>query len=433
MLHALSSISSEPQNLKGWLDYIERLHPATIALGLERVREVYERLNVPKFCPLFIVGGTNGKGSTCTMIEAMLRASGYRVGKYLSPHILRFNERVHIDGREVSDEELVAGFHAIEAVRGETQLTYFEFTTLAAWVVFSHCSLDALVLEVGLGGRLDAVNIFEPDCSVLTCVGLDHMDYLGDTREKIGWEKAHIFRPAKPAICTDAAPPQTVLDHAAEIGARFQLIGRDFGYESNPQQWLFWSAAGRRGGLPHPALRGDNQLQNASAAIAALESVRDKLPVGAQAIREGLINARLPGRFQVLPGRPSVVLDVGHNPHAIAVLRENLAHMGSYARTRAVVGMLHDKDVSGVFALLRGKVDHWYLADLDNPRGSKAEYLKQAIDAVQAGGSVQMFPTPHEAYARAVAEAAENDRILVFGSFYTVADVMQARGLPTDA
>jgi dihydrofolate synthase/folylpolyglutamate synthase len=422
-----------PADLQGWLDYIERLHPATIELGLERVREVYARLDTPKFCPLFIVGGTNGKGSTCTLIEAMLKAAGFRVGKYLSPHILHFNERVHIGGRSASDEELIAGFRAVEAVRGNTQLTYFEFTTLAAWFAFSRAGLGALVLEVGLGGRLDAVNIFEPDCSVLTSVALDHMDYLGDTREKIGWEKAHIFRSGKPAICSEIDPPQSVINHAAEIGTQLQLIGRDFGYEGNAQQWLFWSTAGRRSGLPHPALRGANQLQNAAAAIAALESVRELLPVGGQAVREGLVKAHLPGRFQVLPGRPSVILDVGHNPHAAAVLRENLSRMGAYAHTRAVVGMLADKDVGGVFELLRGKIDHWYLADLNNPRGATAQYLNDAIETAQAGGTVQMFAAPRAAYAQAMAEAAENDRILVFGSFYTVADVMQLRGLSADA
>ncbi|HKY01118.1 MAG TPA: bifunctional tetrahydrofolate synthase/dihydrofolate synthase [Burkholderiales bacterium] len=419
-----------PQTLADWLEYIEQLHPATIEMGLERVREVYDRLNAPKFCPLFIVGGTNGKGSTCTMLEATLQAAGYRTGKYLSPHLVRYNERVRIDGHDATDEVLITGFRAVEEARSDTQLTYFEFTTLAAWVSFSQAGLDALILEVGLGGRLDAVNIFEPDCSILTSVAMDHMDYLGDTREQIGWEKAHIFRPGKAAICTEPQPPQTVLDYAKEIGTDLQLIGRDFGFEAQDrQQWLFWSRAGKRSGLPYPCLRGANQLANASACIAALEALRESLPVGAQDIRHGLLQAELPGRFQVLPGRPSVILDVGHNPHAAAVLRENLGNMGFYRRTFAVVGMLRDKDIRGVFEHLRGRIDIWYVATLENPRGAQASELAAALQEANAGGEVKLFQSPHEAYAAAEAEVLEDDRILVFGSFYTVAEVMQARGL----
>ena len=268
-----------PNDLAGWLEYIERLHPSTIELGLERVREVYEALAVPKTCPLFIVGGTNGKGSTCTMLEGVLQSAGYRVGKYLSPHLLRYNERVRIDGREATDQELMDGFAAVETGRGDVQLTYFEYTTLAAWVTFANAKLDALVLEVGLGGRLDAVNIFDPDCSIVTSVDLDHQDYLGDTRDQIGWEKAHIYRPGRPAICSDPMPPARLMQHAQEIGAQLRLIGRDFGYEGDRQQWLYWGAEGRRSGLPYPRLRGANQLLNASAALAALDTMRDRLPM----------------------------------------------------------------------------------------------------------------------------------------------------------
>ena len=418
-----------PHDLPGWLGYIERVHPATIDMGLDRVREVLDRLDIAKFCPLFIVGGTNGKGSTCTMIEAVLQAAGYRVGKYLSPHLLRYNERVRIDARDAGDESIVDGFSAVEAARGRTQLTYFEFATLAAWVSFSRAKLDALVLEVGLGGRLDAVNVFEPDCSVLTSVAMDHMDYLGDTREKIGWEKAHIFRANKPAICTDTDPPQSVIDYAKEIAADLQLIGRDFGFEaSDKQQWLFGSRLGKRSGLPYPRLRGANQLFNASACLAALEAMRDRLPVSAQDVRQGLLRAELPGRFQVLPGRPAVVLDVGHNPHAAKVLADNLSNMGFFKTTFAVVGMLRDKDLRGVFEQLRGRIDHWYVATLDNPRGAKADELAQAIAEAQVGGDVERHETPRAAYASAKAKARQDDRILVFGSFFTVADVMQVHG-----
>ncbi|HEY9396428.1 MAG TPA: bifunctional tetrahydrofolate synthase/dihydrofolate synthase [Burkholderiales bacterium] len=415
-----------PTDLADWLDYIEHLHPSTIELGLERVQRVYAALDVPKFCPIFIVGGTNGKGSTCTMLESILRAAGHRVGKYLSPHLIRYNERVRIAGRDADDAELIAGFEAVNAARGDVQLTYFEFTTLAAWVTFSRAKLDALVLEVGLGGRLDAVNIFDPDCSIVTSVDIDHTDYLGDTRDKIGWEKAHIFRAGRPAICSDPVPPASLVQYAEDIGASLRLIGRDFGYEGDRQQWLYWGADGRRSGLPYPGLRGANQLLNASACLAALEATHDRLPVGVQHIRSGLLSAELPGRFQILPGRPTVILDVAHNPHAAAVLKENLSSMGFYAHTYAVVGMLKDKDIAGVFQHLKGRIDRWFVATLDNPRGASAEEIAEVIRGVDAGGTIECFTTPHEAYARATGAAGESDRILVFGSFYTVADVIPA-------
>jgi dihydrofolate synthase/folylpolyglutamate synthase len=417
----------QPTDLSGWLSYIERLHPQTIDLGLERVQRVAAALDIPKFCPLFIVAGTNGKGSTCTILESILHAAGYRVGKYLSPHLVRYNERVRIAGRDADDEQLAAGFAAVEAVRGDVPLTYFEFATLAAWVAFSRAGLDALVLEVGLGGRLDAVNVFDPDCSIITSVDIDHVEYLGDTREKIGWEKSHVYRPGRPAICSDPMPPESLVQHAVDIGADLRLIGRDFGYEGDRQQWLYWGPAGRRAGLPYPALRGANQLLNASACLAALEATHDILPVSMQHIRAGLMNAELPGRFQVLPGRPTIILDVAHNPHAAAVLRENLAAMGGYRHTYAVVGMLKDKDMHGVFEHLKGRVDRWFVATLDNPRGATADEVAAVIRDAGAGGEIETFATPREAFARAQSEVAMSDRILVFGSFYTVADVMLAR------
>ena len=414
-------------DLAAWLQHIERLHPRPIALGLDRVRAVLERLAVPKFCPIVTVGGTNGKGSTCAMLEAILGAAGYRVGCYTSPHLLRYNERVRIAGREADDATLVEGFRLVEAARGETTLTYFEFGTLAAWAAFARARLDALVLEVGLGGRLDAVNVFEPDAAVLTSVGLDHQDYLGDSRERIGWEKAHIFRAGKPAIVGDPNPPQSVIEHARAIGAELALIGREFGYAADAGQWRYFGPGGARGGLAYPALRGAIQLANAACAIAALDSVRERLPVSAQDVRAGLALVELPGRFQVLPGRPVVVLDVAHNPQAAGVLAENLAALGPRRRTLAVVGMLRDKDLAGVCAPLRGRVDRWYAATLDNPRGATAGELAAAIASADAGADVREFPTPAAAFAAAREEAGGDDRILVFGSFFTVANVMAAR------
>ncbi len=414
-------------DLAGWLAYIERQHPQAIALGLDRVRAVLDRLATPKPCPVFTVGGTNGKGSTCAMLEAILLAAGHRVGCYTSPHLLRYNERVRADGREADDATLVAAFREVDAARGDVPLTYFEFGTLAAWLVLARARLDVLVLEIGLGGRLDAVNAFEPDCAILTSVALDHREYLGDTRERIGWEKAHIFRPATPAVLGDPNPPQTVLAHARDIGADLQLIGRDFGYAAAPRQWRYFGRGGARGGLAYPTLRGPRQLANAACAIAALDCLRERLPFAAQHVRGGLAAAAPPGRFQVLPGRPTVILDVAHNPEAAAVLAENLAGMERYRRTLAVVGMLRDKDMVEVCRALRGRIDHWYAATLDNPRGATAEAIARAIVQSGAGGVIECFGSPGQALAAAQETAGEGDRIVVFGSFYTVAEVMAAR------
>jgi dihydrofolate synthase/folylpolyglutamate synthase len=422
-----------PADLAGWLAYIERQHPAAIALGLERVNAVLERLALPKFCPILTVGGTNGKGSTCAMLEACLLAAGYRVGLYTSPHLLRYNERVRITGREADDGQLVAAFAAVEAARGGTPLTYFEFGTLAAWVAFARAGADALVLEIGLGGRLDAVNAFDPDCSVLTSIGLDHTEYLGATREAIGWEKAHIFRPGRPAVIGDPAPPRTVLEHAAAIGARTFRLGRDFGYDADAIQWRYWGPGGARGGLAYPALRGANQLANAAACIAALDALREALPVSAQAIREGFALVRLAGRFEVLPGRPTVILDVAHNPQAAAVLAANLAAMEGARDTLAVFGVLRDKDIRGVVAGVAAQIDRWFVATLDNPRGATADEAAAVIRAVRPDQPVARFESPRAAFAAAAASARPDDRIIVFGSFFTVADVMTARAAPLRA
>ncbi|MCZ7565104.1 MAG: bifunctional tetrahydrofolate synthase/dihydrofolate synthase [Burkholderiales bacterium] len=419
-----------PADLDGWLAYVERQHPQSIALGLERVAAVRDALGLAPPCPIFTVGGTNGKGSVCAMLEAILRAGGFRVGTYTSPHLLRYNERVRLDGREADDAALVEAFRTVERARvvraGAPPLTYFEFGTLAAWVLFAAARPDALILEVGLGGRLDAVNAFEPGCAVLTTVDLDHAAYLGDTRERVGWEKAHIFRPGKPAIVGDPSPPSSVLAHAGAIGADLQRVGRDFGYAIEPRQWQYWGRAGRRAGLAHPALRGAHQVANAATAIAALEAMRAELPVAAQAVREGLAGVTLPGRFQVLPGLPTVVLDVAHNPAAAGVLAANLAAMTPAARTLAVLGMLADKDIAGTCARLKDAVGHWYAASLDVARGACAAELSAALRAAGAAGPVSEHDSPRAAYAAAREAARQGDRIVVFGSFHTVADVLAA-------
>ena len=375
--------------------------------------------------PVISVGGTNGKGSTCAMLERILLSAGYRVGLYTSPHLIDYNERVRIDGRPASDEVLCASFAKVEAARGDASLTYFEFGTLAAWEAFSGAAVDVVILEVGLGGRLDAVNVFDADCAVVTSVDFDHMDYLGETREAIGFEKAGIFRPGRPAILGEAQPPQCLLDHAASIGARLQIMGRDFGYMAEQGQWTFWSRRGRRGGLAYPALRGAIQLANASTAIAVLEALAERLPVSMQDIRRGLIEVALPGRFQVLPGRPTVVLDVGHNPQAAGVLAENLGGMAFHPETWAVFGMLHDKDVAGVVERVRGRIDRWLVTGLPGPRGLGATGMAELLESL--GIRVEgRFDSPADAYSAAKGRAGEGDRIVAFGSFLTVSGVLQA-------
>ncbi len=417
-----------PETLDGWLGLLEVRHGQSIQLGLDRVRAVRDALQLPQTCPVFTVGGTNGKGSTCALLEAVLLAAGYRVGLYTSPHLLRYNERVRINGREADDAVLVDAFAEVERARGEIPLTYFEHGTLAAWVAFCRAGLDAIILEVGLGGRLDAVNVFEPDCAIVTSVAMDHMDYLGDSREAIGFEKAGIFRAGRPAICGDPLPPESLVAHANAIGAKLSVSGRDFGFSGDQNQWAFWIAGGsRRGGLAYPALRGANQLLNAAAVMAACEAVRDLIPVPMQAIRQGFMLVELPGRFQVMPGRPTVVLDVAHNPQAAGVLNENLASMGFFPETWAVIGMLSDKDVAGVVRLLRDRIDHWLVASLPGPRGLDAAKLAAILQEVGVSGEIAEFDSPSAAYEVAVGRAAEGDRIVIFGSFLTVADVMAAR------
>jgi len=421
-----------------WLAHLESLHPkgqAGIELGLERLLKVKTELRQTQFCPVMTVGGTNGKGSTCAYLESILRATGYRVGLYTSPHLWEYNERVRVNGQPVDDAVLCSAFARVEQARqaaGGIALTYFEFGTLAAWEVFAAAGVEAVVLEVGLGGRLDAVNAYEPDVAIVTSIDLDHVEWLGPTREDIGFEKAGIFRAGKPAFCADPQPPQRLLDHAAAIGADLRLIGRDFGFQrdsENRLQWRWWLRSGdqmTRRALAFPGLRGPVQLYNAAVALAALESLGDRLPVTMQAIREGLIHTEIPGRFQVVPGKPAIVLDVGHNPQALRVLADNLGSMGFFDRTHAVVGMLADKDIGATLLPLKGRIDVWHVASLDGPRGAPAARLAGLIREQQLGGEIAEFPSVDAAMRSALGSAGESDRILAFGSFYTVAGVREA-------
>ena len=432
------------RTLEDWLAHLEGLHPkgqAGIELGLERIRLVKDALGQAQHCPVIVVGGTNGKGSTCAYLENIIATAGYAVGCYTSPHLIAYNERVRVNGRPASDDALCAAFARVEAARqqaGNVTLTYFEFGTLAAWEVFAAAGVEAAILEVGLGGRLDAVNAYEPDISIVTSIALDHTDWLGPDRDSIGFEKAGIYRTGKPAFCADPNPPQSLLDHAAAIGADLRLIGRDFGFERAPGegnenrlQWRWWCRSGAallKRTLAYPGLRGPIQLFNAAVTLAALDALTGQLPVTMQAIRPGLIETELAGRFQVVPGKPAIVLDVGHNPQAVKVLADNLSTMGFFDRTYAVLGMLSDKDIVGALQPLKGKIDYWHVATLTGGRGTSAEKLAAIITDSELGGEIVCHASPLLAMQAAKGLAAESDRILAFGSFYTVAGALEALG-----
>lgn len=413
--------------LDEWLAHCERLHPKTIALGLERVDAVARRMELAFSCPVITVAGTNGKGSTCAMLEAILLQAGYRTGVYTSPHLVHFEERCRIHGEIVKADELVPHFAKVEAARGDTQLTYFEFTTLAILSLMAASPLDVAILEVGLGGRLDAVNVIDADCAVITSIDIDHVEFLGPDRESIGREKAGIMRAGRPAIIGDPMPPQSVIDHAAEIGADVWRFGRDFNFQGDKQQWA-WAGRGRRyAGLGYPALRGANQLVNAAGALAALDSLRTKIPVTAQAVRNGFAMVELPGRFQIVPGLPALVLDVAHNPHAVAVLAANLGAMAFHPVTHAVFGAMADKDLPAMLKKVGTIVDRWYFCDLPTPRAETAARLVELWQSVETRPRVKAstYASPKEAFDAAMAAAKPADRIVVFGSFYTVGGVLK--------
>lgn len=439
-----------PSTLADWLTYLESLHPKTIALGLERVAVVKQRLDLHPDFPVIVVGGTNGKGSVCAMLESILYAAGYKVGCYTSPHLLHYNERVRVGKQPVSDTELCASFAQIEQARcGDSDvgrdssrqgdvglkpdlqipLTYFEFGTLAAMQCFIEHKVEVAILEVGLGGRLDAVNVFDNDCAVVTSVDIDHVDYLGDTREKIAFEKAGIFRRGRVAICADPDVPATLRAHAQDIGAELWCIGSDFGCTPHQGQWDYRSRQGSRSALPHPALRGAFQLNNASAVLAVLDVLQARLPVSMAAVRRGLTEVQLAGRFQFVPGKPQLILDVAHNPHAARSLAQNFANLPPCPHTYAVFAMLKDKDMRGVVGLLDPYIDTWLVAGIDAPRGASSGELAHVLQDAAVRGKVLRFDCIPEALRFAYKAAGENDRIAAFGSFHTVAAVMQEKGI----
>ncbi len=417
--------------LDDWLAHCERLHPTTIDLGLARVRGVADSMGLRFDCPVITVAGTNGKGSSCAMLEAILQQAGYRTGLYTSPHLVHFEERCRIRGEMAQADQLLPHFARVEALRGETSLTYFEFTMLAIFSLLAASNLDAVILEVGVGGRLDSVNIIDADCALITSIDLDHTELLGHDRESIGREKAGIMRAGKPVVVGDPVPPQSVLNHAAEVGADLWRLGHDFNFSGDKQQWA-WAGRGRRyAGLAYPALRGANQLVNASGVLAALTALRERLPVTAQAVRNGLAMVELPGRFQIISGQPTLVLDVAHNPHSVAALAANLDAMGFYPCTHAVFGAMADKDLAAMLARVNPLVDRWYFTDLPTNRAASGADLMAQWQGLNTRPDVlsSTHKGPVQALQAAIAAADPADRIVVFGSFYTVGGILKD-GLP---
>lgn len=412
------------RSLADWLARLDGLHPSTIELGLDRVRRVKDALGINPTFPLVIVGGTNGKGSTCAYLEAILGAAGYTTGLYTSPHLLRYNERVRIAGVEADDDDLITAFERIETARGDTSLTYFEFGTLGAMLQFIRADVDVAILEVGLGGRLDAVNAFDADVAIVTSVDLDHMDYLGDTREKIGFEKAGIYRAGRPAICADPEPPLSLLEHARHIGANLRCVDRDFSACRKDGHWTYRGPVMSRSDLPLPAMTGACQLRNAAAAMAGLEALADRLPVSDAAIRKGFSTVQVPGRFQRIARSPDIILDVAHNPEAARALAATLREQPVCGRTLAVIGMLADKDAAGVFAALHNEIDAWWVCTPASPRAQDAATLAAILRAHAMDAPISVQPDVRLALSQAQSAAHEDDRILVFGSFYTVAAVL---------
>ncbi|MFO1418757.1 MAG: bifunctional tetrahydrofolate synthase/dihydrofolate synthase [Methylotetracoccus sp.] len=414
--------------LAEWLVWQETLHPRTIDLGLDRVRAVYRRLagqGVRHFT--ITVGGTNGKGSCVAYLDAILRAQGYRVGTYTSPHLLRYNERIRIQGVPLGDEEICSAFTRVDQARGDTTLSFFEFGTLAALDLFGRAPLDVQILEVGLGGRLDAVNIVDADAVLIGSIALDHQDWLGESRESIGFEKAGVFRRSRPAVVVDPDPPASLVRHALDLPADLARSGTDFAYAMTPGAWNWRGRSARHDNLPLPALAGAHQVQNAAGALALLERIADRWPVDEASIRRGLSQVELDGRFQVLPGDVPIVLDVAHNPQAAGVLAGMLRERFAGRPVHAVFALMRDKDAVGVAGQFEGLVRRWYLPPLAMSRAAAPDVLAETLRSLGSEGVEWSFSNVAEAVAAASANARRGEIIVVFGSFFLVAEFLARR------
>ncbi|MDD5410893.1 MAG: bifunctional tetrahydrofolate synthase/dihydrofolate synthase [Methylobacter sp.] len=412
-------------SLQDWLSWQESLHPLAIDLGLERAAQVFHALNPECIKPPTItVAGTNGKGSSIAYLDAIYRAQGYRVGAYTSPHILKYNERIKIDGEPVPDELICEAFARIESVRGNITLSYFEFGTLAALDIFWRAGLDVQLLEVGLGGRLDAVNIVDSDVSMITSICIDHVEWLGGTREAIGLEKAGIFRAATPAIVGDPEPPRSLIQSAIDKHALLYCIDKDFGYKKQATGWDWFSADKKITHLPEPGLKGEHQYRNASAVILAVTQLAKILPVSEASIRQGLENVQLTGRFQLITGEIPVLLDVGHNPQAVRTLAEYITNTFPDRRVHAVFSMMKDKDIAGVIEIMNPVVHDWFFAPLANPRAATEPVMREIFSQSSASNVSFGFSGFAEAFSAAKNRSQKGDLLLVFGSFFLVSDCL---------
>lgn len=419
-------------SLQGWLDWQESLHPRAIDLGLERAKKVFQALSPDYQKPLTItVAGTNGKGSCVAFLEGIYRAQGYRVGAYTSPHILHYNERIRIDGTAVSDNQICTAFKRIEAVREKTSLSYFEFGTLAALDIFYRSRLDVQILEVGLGGRLDAVNIIDTDAAIVTSICIDHCDWLGETREAIGSEKAGVFRAGTPAVIGDPDPPKSLLQSADKIKAQVYCYGSDFKYNKHVQSWDWVTKSNVMLNLPLPTLKGEHQLLNASAVLQTIKAIERKLPINETAIRKGLESANLSGRYQLIEGYIPVLLDVGHNPQAVRQLVKYLQQTFPCRKIHAVFSMMKDKDIKGVVNIMRPLIHNWFITPVINSRSADQAMMQKAFEANAVENVTFGFASFEDTIKAAKMVASKDDLILVFGSFFLVSKFLMGINLET--
>jgi dihydrofolate synthase/folylpolyglutamate synthase len=413
--------------LEAWLTWQEGLHPTAMDLGLERVRRVAAQMPWPETCPfpLVIVAGTNGKGSSVAFLDAIYSAAGYRTGTYTSPHLQRYNERIHIGRQEASDDDVMVAFARLDEARKDLTITYFEYGTLAAMDLFIRHEVDVAIMEVGIGGRLDAVNVFDADCALVTAVDIDHRKWLGDTREAIGWQKAGIFRAAKPAVCSDPAPPESVGAYAQEVGAPLQVLGQQFTVSRAGEESWWYAGPGLEQILPTPGLPGAWQQQNAAGAVTVTHALAEQLPVSSAALCQGIRAPGLRGRLQTIRATPETIVDVGHNPQAVASIAAYLRDTPTAGKTFAVVAMLADKDIELTLAQLSAQIDGWFVGGTYGARGMLSEQLAAVVYGLtERPTPVSGFELVSDAYQSACAATTQADRIVVFGSFHTVGEVM---------
>lgn len=415
-------MSQGKDTLNEWLDYILSSHPENvIELGLTRMKKMLDRLDIHFECPVITVAGTNGKGSTCAMLEAIYRAAGYKTAMHTSPHMLSFNERAQINGAIVEDAPLVQAFEEVEAAREGMPLTYFEFTALGILRVFQKAKPDVVILEIGLGGRLDAINALESTASIVTTIGIDHEAYLGNTRDAIGWEKAHIYRKGHPAVCADKNPPVKLLEYAKALKTNLEVAGKDFSVTEEGSDRMRFRMGAHDWNLPRPALCGRNQMDNAAGVLALVVSLMDKLPVTIADIEKGLTTVRITARFEKVQSDPTVILDVGHNPHAASVLAQNIRDVKTQGKVIAVFGMLADKDMIDVVKIMSEVIDEWFITGLPGPRGASVDVLHTVmLEAGVKEDKITQCEGVEEAFNLAKRQASIIDTIIIFGSFVTV-------------